>query len=151
MDASVEIANTAFMRARLKDHQLVDQEIIFKASPNYKTSHHYGGRIEFDKDGYLYLSVGDRGGRDHAQTLTNHRGKVFRLHFDGTVPKDNPFINEEDAMPETFTWGHRNPQGLAMHPETGEIWEHEHGPQGGDELNVLRKGNNYGWPVILIP
>lgn len=141
-------ANTTFVRARLKDHALVDMQRIFKASPNYPQSHHYGGRIEFDRDGYLYLSVGDRGGRDEVQDLSNHRGKVFRLHDDGSIPEDNPFVGTRKAQPEIFTYGHRNPQGLAMNPVTGEIWEHEHGPKGGDEVNIIRKGNNYGWPEI---
>lgn len=143
-----EGANTAFMRARLKNHELVDKEVLFKASPNYKKTQHYGGRIEFDNDGYLYLSVGDRGGRDEAQSLNNYRGKVYRLHDDGRIPKDNPFVGQKNASPETFSYGHRNPQGLAIHPETGDIWEHEHGPRGGDELNIIRKGHNYGWPAI---
>lgn len=143
-----EGANTKFIRAKLKDNTLVDQEVIFKASPNYDTKHHYGGRIEFDNDGYLFLSVGDRGGRDFVQDLSNNRGKIFRLHDDGSVPEDNPYVNVQGARPEIFTYGHRNPQGLAIHPETGEIWETEHGPKGGDELNIIRKGNNYGWPVI---
>lgn len=141
-------SNTAFMRARLKDHTLVDQQVIFKASPNYETNHHYGARMEFDNEGYLYLSVGDRGGTNMVQDLTNHRGKIFRLNDDGTVPSDNPFVGVPGAMPETFSWGHRNPQGLTMNPTTGEIWETEHGPRGGDELNIVRKGNNYGWPTI---
>ncbi len=143
-----EGANTAFIRGRLKDHQLVDQELLFKASPNYKRNVHFGGRIEFDRKGYMYLTVGDRGGRDENQTLENYRGKVFRLHDDGHIPDDNPFVGEKNAKTETFTYGHRNPQGLALNPETGEIWEHEHGPQGGDELNIIRRGNNYGWPTI---
>ena len=140
--------NTTFIRGKLKDHTLVEQEQIFKASPNYKTNHHFGGRILFDNDGYLYLSVGDRGGRDENQTLNNYRGKVFRLYDDGRIPEDNPFVGQKGAVEATFSYGHRNPQGLALHPETGEVWEHEHGPRGGDEINVIRAGNNYGWPTI---
>lgn len=140
--------NTTFMRAKLKDHTLVDQEVLMKAQPNYNAGQHFGGRIEFDKEGYIYLTVGDRGGRDKNQSLKNYRGKVFRLHDDGRVPSDNPFVNTPGAKAETFTYGHRNPQGLAMHPQTGDIWAHEHGPRGGDELNLIKKGNNYGWPTI---
>ena len=141
-------ANTTLMRARLKDHQLVDQEILFKALPNYTKGQHFGGRIEFDREGYLYVSVGDRGGRDENQTKANYRGKVFRLYDDGSIPDDNPFVDEEGSHPEIFTYGHRNPQGLTMNPVTGDIWELEHGPMGGDELNLLASGNNYGWPTI---
>ncbi|MEL6674454.1 MAG: PQQ-dependent sugar dehydrogenase [Bacteroidota bacterium] len=147
-DEPGEGANTALMRAKIKDHQLVEQEVIFKALPNYRQSHHYGGRIIFDQEGYLYLSVGDRGGRDENQTLTNYRGKIFRLNDDGSIPEDNPFVEEAGAVTAIWSWGHRNPQGLSLHPETGEVWEHEHGPKGGDELNLIQKGRNYGWPTI---
>lgn len=143
-----EGANTEFIRAKLKGHELVEHQSILKALPNYTKNHHYAGRIEFDKEGYLYLSVGDRGGRDENQTIKNYRGKVFRVHDDGRVPKDNPFVNEKGAVTATYSYGHRNPQGLAMHPVTGDIWEHEHGPQGGDEVNIIKKGSNYGWPTI---
>ena len=141
-------ANTEVIRVRLQGNRLTDHEHIFKASPNYDTRHHYGGRIEFDEAGYLYLTVGDRGGRDEVQDLSNHRGKVIRLHDDGRVPADNPFVGVEGAQPEIFSYGHRNPQGMDRHPETGELWAHEHGPKGGDELNIVRAGRNYGWPVI---
>lgn len=140
--------NTTFMRAKLKDHKLVEQKVLLKAQPNFTAGQHFGGRIEFDREGYIYLTVGDRGGRDKNQRLSNYRGKVFRLHDDGRVPSDNPFVNEAGAKPETFTYGHRNPQGIAMHPQTGDIWTHEHGPRGGDELNLIQKGKNYGWPTI---
>lgn len=140
--------NTTIMRARLKDDTLVDQEVLFKAEPNSSRGVHFGCRIEFDREGYLYFSVGERGQSSNAQTLSNHCGKIFRLHDDGRVPDDNPFVGQKKAMPEIFTYGHRNPQGLALHPQTGELWAHEHGPQGGDELNIIRKGNNYGWPEI---
>ncbi|RMG26743.1 MAG: PQQ-dependent sugar dehydrogenase, partial [Bacteroidetes bacterium] len=141
-------ANTTFIRARLQNHQLVDQEVLLRAQPNYNRGVHFGGRIEFDRQGYVYLSIGDRGGRSENQTLNNYRGKVFRLHDDGRIPADNPFVNVPGAVKATFTYGHRNPQGLALNPQTGEMWEHEHGPRGGDEVNILRKGNNYGWPTI---
>jgi len=140
--------NTAIMRARLENNTLVDKEELFKATPNSSGGRHFGSRIEFDREGFLYFSVGERGKSSNAQTLSNHSGKIFRLHDDGRVPQDNPFVNQKNAMPEIFTYGNRNPQGLALHPETGELWAHEHGPQGGDELNIIRKGNNYGWPEI---
>lgn len=141
-------ANTGFMRAKLNGMALTDQQLLFKGKPNVETSHHFGGRIIFDKKGFMYLTIGDRGGQDEAQKLTNHRGKVLRLNDDGSVPKDNPFVGQAGAMPEIFSYGHRNPQGLVLNPETGDVWEHEHGPQGGDEVNLVKRGNNYGWPVI---
>ncbi|MEL7534554.1 MAG: PQQ-dependent sugar dehydrogenase [Bacteroidota bacterium] len=140
--------NTALYRAKLKDHSLVEGQEIFKALPNYKKGQHFAGRIEFDREGYLYLSVGDRGGRDEVQTLTSSRGRVYRMHDDGSTPEDNPFVGEEGVWEQMYSYGHRNPQGLALHPETGELWEHEHGPQGGDEVNIVRAGKNYGWPEI---
>ncbi len=140
--------NTAVMRARLKDNTLVDQQLVFKAQPNYRANQHYGGRIVFDREGFLYLTVGDRGGRDEVQRLDNYRGKIFRLHDDGRIPADNPFVNTADAVAATWSYGHRNPQGMALHPVTGELWAHEHGPRGGDELNLIEAGNNYGWPTI---
>ena len=141
-------ANTALMRARIKKHQLVDQQLLFKALPNYSSGNHFGSRIAFDTDNHVFLSIGDRGGRDDNQSLNNHRGKIFRLHDDGQIPSDNPFVNTKNAAPEVWSWGHRNPQGLARHPDTGEIWSHEHGPRGGDELNRILPGQNYGWPTI---
>lgn len=141
-------ANTALMRARLSEHKLIDQQILFKAQPNYRQTQHYGGRIQFDDSGYVYLTVGDRGGRDEVQQLSNYRGKIFRLHDDGTIPSDNPFVGVPDAIDSIWSYGHRNPQGFASHPESGELWSHEHGPRGGDELNIVGRGKNYGWPVI---
>jgi len=139
---------SAFMRARLKNHELVDKQVLFRAKPNVTTNHHFGGRIVFDNAGFVYLTVGDRGQKEQAQLLNNHQGKVMRLNDDGSLPKDNPFVGRANAMPEIFSYGHRNPQGLTLNPETGEIWEHEHGPQGGDEVNISRKGLNFGWPAI---
>jgi len=105
--------------------------------------------MEFDREGYLYFSVGDRGNRDrNPQTLDNHCGKIHRVNDDGSIPEDNPFAGTEGAMASIYSYGHRNPQGVIMHPETGEIWTHEHGPRGGDEINVINPGKNYGWPVI---
>lgn len=143
------IANTAIMRARLNGDQLIDQERIFKAIPETGTRHHYGSKLEFDKEGYLYFSVGDRGNRDrNPQSLDNDCGKIHRINDDGSIPGDNPFVGDDKARPSIYSYGHRNPQGVCMHPVTGRIWTDEHGPKGGDELNLIEKGKNYGWPVI---
>lgn len=138
--------NTAIMRAKLGGFNLIHKEVIFQAEPFLKGGNHFGGRMEFDREGYLYLSVGERGNRKNAQTLKNHSGKIHRLHDDGSIPDDNPFVNTSGAMHEIYTYGNRNPQGMAIHPETGEIWTHEHGPMGGDEINIIKAGTNYGWP-----
>jgi aldose sugar dehydrogenase len=141
--------NTAVMRARLMDNTLTDKELLYKGSPNTTRPFHFGSRIVFDNDGYLYFAIGDRG--DHfvnPQDITKDGGKIYRLHDDGRIPEDNPFVQEKEAKKAIWTYGHRNPQGMVKHPETGEIWTHEHGPQGGDEINILTKGKNYGWPVI---
>lgn len=142
-------ANTSIMRAKLDGNQLIEQEKIFDGKPDSPKSYHWGCKLEFDKDGYLWFGIGDRGKRDvNPQTLENHNGKIHRIHDDGSIPKDNPFINTEGAMPSIYSYGHRNPQGTSMHPVTGDIWITEHGPKGGDELNLIRPGLNYGWPVI---
>jgi len=141
--------NTAVMRARLKNGQLVDKKLLFKAEPNSTARRHYGSRIAFDRDSMLYFSVGDRGDRDkNPQDLTRDGGKIYRLHDDGRIPSDNPFVKTPGAKKAIFSYGHRNPQGLAQNPWSGEIWSHEHGPKGGDEINIIGKGKNYGWPVI---
>lgn len=143
---------TAVMRAKLVSEgataRLEQQEVIFRLQPKSGTNHHYGGRLVFDRDGLLYLTLGDRGEMERAQRLDDHAGKIIRIHDDGRVPQDNPFVNRADAKPEIYTWGNRNVQGAALHPQTGVLWTHEHGPQGGDELNIMRAGVNYGWPVI---
>jgi glucose/arabinose dehydrogenase len=108
---------------------------------------HFGSKLAWGRDGMLYMTVGERGDRNRAQNTAIHGGKVLRLKDDGTVPPDNPFVGKEGYKPEIYTYGHRNPQGLAFHPDTGALWENEHGPQGGDELNVIERGKNYGWPV----
>ena len=142
-------ANTALMRAKLEGNRLTDQEVLYKASPNSSKPFHFGSRIEFDNEGYIYFSVGDRGSRDeNPQDVTRDCGKIYRLHDDGRIPKDNPFVNRSNAKKAIFSYGHRNPQGMVKHPATGEIWVHEHGPRGGDELNIVKKGQNYGWPII---
>ncbi|MEW6334826.1 MAG: PQQ-dependent sugar dehydrogenase, partial [Thermodesulfobacteriota bacterium] len=123
-------------------------EVLFRLEPKSGDGQHFGGRIVFDRAGYLYLTLGDRGEMDRAQRMDDHAGSVIRLHDDGRVPADNPFVARAGAKPEKFTLGNRNIQGAALHPGTGELWTHEHGPQGGDELNIIRPGRNYGWPVI---
>ncbi|MBV1923986.1 MAG: PQQ-dependent sugar dehydrogenase [Flavobacteriaceae bacterium] len=141
--------NTALIRAKLNGNQLTEVEHLYKASPNSKAGQHFGSRIEFDNKGFLYFSVGDRGDRDeNPQDITRDCGKIYRLHADGSIPIDNPFINTPNARTAIFSYGHRNPQGMMKHPETGKIWIHEHGPKGGDEINIIEKGKNFGWPII---
>lgn len=141
--------NTAIMRAKLKKNQLEEKELLYKANPNSTRGQHFGSRIVFDKDGYLYFTIGDRGDRDvNPQDITRDCGKVYRIQDDGTIPNDNPFFEVSNAKKAIFSFGHRNPQGMTIHPETGELWTHEHGPKGGDEINIINKGKNYGWPVI---
>ncbi len=142
-----EGGNTAIMRAKLKNNKLVEQELLYKAVPNTKRGAHWGSRIEFDNDGYLYFSIGDRYNRDvNPQSIELDGGKIYRIHDDGSIPKDNPFYGEKGAKKAIYSYGHRNPQSLVKHPETGLIWETEHGPKGGDEINIIQKGKNYGWP-----
>ncbi len=143
-----EGGNTALMRAKLENGQLVQKEDLYKAIPNSTRGQHFGSRITFN-DGYLYFSVGDRGNRDeNPQDITRDGGKIYRLNPDGSIPQDNPFVGEENAKEAIYSYGHRNPQGMILNSDTGEIWVHEHGPQGGDEINVIKKGENYGWPVV---
>ena len=142
-------ANTAVMRAKLMENTLTEQKVIYKASPNSSKPYHFGSRLAFDNDGYLYFSIGDRGNRDeNPQDVTRDGGKIYRIHDDGRIPSDNPFVATANARKAIFSYGHRNPQGMVKHPFTGEIWVHEHGPKGGDELNVVKKGKNFGWPII---
>lgn len=143
------LTTTAITRATLNGNKLTGQKRIFEALPWSETRHHYGSRLEFGKDGFLYFSVGDRGNRDeNPQSLNRHPGKIHRIKEDGSIPADNPFVNQKSAMASVYSYGHRNPQGMVLHPQTGVLWEHEHGPRGGDEVNIIRKGQNYGWPVI---
>lgn len=141
-------ATTAVVRGRLEDDRLNDVEEIFEAKAWTNAGQHFGSRMVFDRDGYLYVTVGDRGSMREAQNLGNHQGGVLRLHDDGRVPADNPFAGRQDALPEIWTHGNRNIQGMAVHPVTGAIWATEHGPRGGDELNLIQGGRNYGWPTI---
>jgi glucose/arabinose dehydrogenase len=138
---------TSVARAELRDDGLVNVKTVFEARPGASGRLNLGSRIVFDRDGLMYVSVGDRFEMNRAQDLGDLAGKIVRLKDDGSVPPDNPFVNRHGARPEIFTWGNRNPQGLARHPVTGRIWEVEHGPKGGDELNILKAGANYGWPL----
>ncbi len=141
--------NTAIMRAKLEDNTLKEKQLLYKASPNTRRGQHFGSRIAFDNNGYLFFSIGERGQRDvNPQNITRDCGKIYRLHDDGRIPEDNPFVNTPNAKTAIYSYGHRNPQGMTKHPETGAIWVHEHGPRGGDEINIPEKGKNYGWPVI---
>ena len=146
-------ATTAVARGRYENGRLTDVTDIFVAKS--RGAGHYGSRLVFDRNGMLFITVGDRQAPPRgnleahpAQDLTNHHGKIIRIHDDGRVPQDNPFVSRSGAMPEIWTYGHRNMQGLALHTQTGDLWEVEHGPQGGDELNLIQPGKNYGWPVI---
>jgi len=141
-------ASTELARARLEGERLVDLRVLFVEEPKTTGGLHFGGRIVFDRAGFLYLTLGERGEMQRAQVPGNHHGSVIRLRDDGTVPPDNPFVGKPGWRPEKYDLGHRNMQGAALHPQTGELWTHEHGPQGGDEINVIRPGTNYGWPVI---
>jgi glucose/arabinose dehydrogenase len=139
---------TEVARGRLAGGGLEDVRVIFSQSPKSGTGRHFGSRLVFDRDGYLYITQGDRGEMERAQKPDDHAGSVIRLHDDGRVPADNPFRGRPGWKPEKYTLGNRNMQGAALHPRTGRLWTHEHGPQGGDEINVIRAGANYGWPVI---
>ncbi len=141
-------ASTEVARGRLDGMALQDVEVLFSAVPKSGGTGHFGSRLVFDRDGKLFISLGDRRKIREPQNLGNHIGTVVRLNDDGSVPDDNPFIGQAGALPEIFSYGHRNVQGMTLHPESGEIWAHEHGPRGGDELNLLKAGANYGWPVI---
>lgn len=146
---------TAVIRGTFQNDALTDVEEIFEAQAWTGGRGHHGSRLAFDRDGYLFITVGDRQARTDgdlsahpAQDPSNHYGTISRLHDDGRIPSDNPFVGQAGHLPEIWSYGHRNPQGLAVHPETNEVWANEHGPQGGDELNLVRPGLNYGWPVI---
>jgi len=140
---------TAVARGRLADGGLEQVEVIFRQLPTVKGGHHFGSRLVFARDGRLFVTLGDRfSERAKAQTLDNHMGKVVRIERDGKVPADNPFLGQPGALPQVWSYGHRNVQGAALHPGTGELWTNEHGPKGGDELNRTLPGRNYGWPVV---
>ena len=141
---------TVIVRGKIKDNAWVDQQVLFRGSDDlYTTANfHYGSRFIFDKQGHLFWTLGDKGTTEHAQDLSKPTGKIHRINTDGSVPKDNPFVNQAGAVPTIWSYGHRNPQGLAWDPATGKLWETEHGPTGGDELNQIEPGKNYGWAVV---
>ena len=139
---------TAIICSKLVGDRLVNSRVIFAAEPSLRGGKHFGCRLVFDVNGNLYATLGDRGIRALAQALSSHPGSVIRIELSGDVLADNPFVHRENAQPEIFAYGNRNPQGLAWQPQTGVLWMHEHGPRGGDELNQVIAGTNYGWPVI---
>ncbi len=143
------LATTAVMRAKLNGTSLSGKKIIFEALPYQFTKHHYGSRLVFDGNGYLFISVGERGKEnENPQTIKNNAlGKIHRVNDDGSIPTDNPFKDDSGKATSIYSYGHRNPQGMALHPKTGILWENEHGPRGGDEINIINKAKNYGWPV----
>jgi glucose/arabinose dehydrogenase len=141
--------NTALYCGELNGNSLSNLKLLYKGKSNTKKGQHWGSRIVFDYKGHIFFGIGDRGNRDvNPQDLNRDGGKIYRLNLDGSIPKDNPFADQEGALKAVYSYGHRNPQGMTINPETGEIWENEHGPKGGDEINIIQKGKNYGWPVI---
>lgn len=141
-------SGTALARARLGDDGLTEMRVTFRQLPKASGGLHFGCRIVHARDGHIYMALGERYQRDRAQDLSTHLGKIVRLRPDGSVPPDNPFVGKPGVRPEIFSYGHRNPQGMTLHPETGALWMHEHGARGGDEINLPQAGRNYGWPVI---
>jgi glucose/arabinose dehydrogenase len=142
-------AGTAVARGRLDGQRLADVQVVFRQVPKVGGGNHFGSRLVWSRDGHLFVTLGDRFSRkDDAQRLDNHMGKLVRIDADGRAPADNPFVKRDGARPEIWSYGHRNIQGAALHPDSGELWTTEHGPQGGDELNVPAAGANHGWPVI---
>lgn len=141
-------AGTAVARARLGDRGLDDVQVIFRQEPKVTGGAHFGSRLVFSRDGLLFITTGERDRRAESQDLSRHMGKVIRVRPDGAVPGDNPFVGRGDARPEIWSYGHRNLQGAALHPKTGQLWTVEHGAMGGDEVNTPKAGRNYGWPVI---
>jgi glucose/arabinose dehydrogenase len=139
-------ATTAVVRFRLDGNNIIDKEEIYEAKPYLSADYHFGSRMVFDKDNYLFISSGERGTQPKVQELNNDHGKIHRVKDDGSIPKDNPFVNVKGANPSIWTYGHRNPQGMVYDAANNRLWAVEHGPKGGDELNLIEKGKNYGWP-----
>ncbi|MCP5314689.1 MAG: PQQ-dependent sugar dehydrogenase [Chromatiaceae bacterium] len=148
VEAGAGGSGTAVARGRLEGDALLATEVLFRLLPKSRTARHFGSRLVFDRAGHLFVTLGDRGDRPRAQDLGDHAGSVIRLGDDGRIPSDNPFVRQPGTRPEIFSFGHRNIQGAALHPVTGRLWTHEHGPQGGDEINIPRAGVNHGWPII---
>jgi glucose/arabinose dehydrogenase len=141
-------AGTEVGRGRLVNNHIVDWQDLFRLKDKTSKRQHFGSRLVFDRNNKLYITLGDRGQRFRAQDLNDHAGSVIRLNDDGSIPSDNPFVGQVDKQATIFTYGHRNMQGAALNPLSGQLWIHEHGPQGGDELNIINSGKNYGWPII---
>lgn len=139
-------ATTAITRFKLNGNQVTDLQELFTAKPYIPADYHFGSRIVFDKDNFMFFSAGERGTQPKVQELDNDHGKIHRLHDDGRIPADNPFVNQKGAKASIWSYGHRNPQGMVYDKATGRLWAAEHGPKGGDELNLIEKGKNYGWP-----
>jgi glucose/arabinose dehydrogenase len=146
-DIGVEVARGKLVCVG-DDCRMDDVKVVFSQKPKTRAGHHFGSRLVWDRGGQLFVTLGDRGDKDEAQKTHHHVGKVVRITDAGAVPADNPFAKDSRFAPEIFSWGNRNIQGAALHPKTGELWAHEHGPQGGDEVNIIRAGKNYGWPVM---
>lgn len=139
---------TTLARAKLDDQTLYDWQDLLISKSTSEDDIHFGGRISFDNNGHAFLSVGDRGVRSNAQNLKNHAGSILRFNLDGSIPSDNPFVNDDNALDEIWSYGHRNSQGLFFNQQTQQLWSNEHGPRGGDEINLIKAGKNYGWPII---
>ncbi len=147
-EAGMNGYGTAVARGRLEDNQLSQVDVIYRMAHKSHARQHFGSRLVFDRDGHLFITQGDRGERSRAQDLNDHAGSLIRIHDDGRVPADNPFVGRKDVRSEIYSYGHRNMQGAALNPWSGRLWTHEHGPQGGDEINIPEAGKNYGWPII---
>ena len=141
---------TSVARGKLVGAELTDVAVIFRQQPKLDAGQHFGSRLVFDRQGRLFVTSGDRGNWDNPQRLDRGQGKIFRIHRDGSIPDDNPFVGRDDAIAAVWSYGHRNAQGAALHPQTGALWQTEHGARGGDELNIAQAGLNYGWPVITL-
>jgi aldose sugar dehydrogenase len=141
-------AGTAVMRGKLNGTALENTQVLFRQTPKLSTGNHFGSRLVFDRAGYLFVTLGENNNRITAQYLDHHQGKIIRLWPDGSIPTDNPFIGQTNVKPEIWSYGHRNPQGATLNPWTGKLWMNEHGPKGGDEINIPQPGKNYGWPII---
>jgi len=139
---------TTLARAKILDNKLVEFKDLLVTKSLSNASHHFGSRIAFDDKGHIFFSVGDRGDRNSAQDLSSHKGSILRLNLDGSIPSDNPFVNKANALDEIYSYGHRNPQGLFFDKNNKTLYSNEHGPRGGDEINIIKKGSNYGWPVV---